>query len=90
MVAKTEAERAPVREHVRAMGDHFLAHGFNYVDHDGMPTRWGYFDPASLNHNHDFWGERGMNSLSILAYLKVVSHITGDPKYDQAARRLID
>ncbi|MCX6598538.1 MAG: hypothetical protein NTV70_19475 [Acidobacteria bacterium] len=90
LVAKTEAERAPVREHLRAMGDHFLAHGFNYVDHDGKPTRWGYFDPASLNHNHDFWGERGMNSLSILAYLKVVSHITGDPKYDQAARKLID
>ncbi len=31
-----------------------------------------------------------MNSLSILAYLKVAEHITGDGKYGAAARRLID
>jgi hypothetical protein len=31
-----------------------------------------------------------MNSLSILAYLKVAEHITGDTKYAKAARTLID
>jgi hypothetical protein len=60
------------------------------VDHDGMPTRWAIFNPDEINHNRDWWQERGLNSASILAYLKVAAHITGDPKYEQAARNLIE
>ena len=60
------------------------------VDHDGKPTRWGIFDPANLNHNVNFWAERGVNSLSMLAYLKVAAHITGDAKYERAYRNLIE
>jgi hypothetical protein len=50
----------------------------------------GIFDPRNLNHNLSFWGERGMNSLSILAYLKVAAHITGDTKHERAYRTLIE
>jgi hypothetical protein len=67
-----------------------VEHNFQLVDHDGKPTRWGIFDPANLNHNVDFWGERGINSLSMLSYLKVAAHITGDAKYDRVYRKLID
>ncbi len=67
-----------------------MDHNFQLVDHDGKPTRWGIFDPANLNHNVDFWNERGMNSLSILAYLKIAAHITGDAKYEREYRKLID
>lgn len=88
--ADTPAEKERVREVVRDLTDHLLAHDFNLVDHDGRPTRWGIYSPASLNHNQDWWGERGLKSLSILSYLAVAAHITGDPKYTAAARRLVD
>lgn len=90
LVAKAEEERRLVREHVTEITDHLLVHNFTLVDHDGRPTRWAIFHPEELNHGLDFWQERGMNSISILAYLKVAEHITGDAKYGAAARRLVE
>lgn len=82
--------KARVREVIRDLTDHLLQHGFNLVDHDGRPTRWAIFGPESLNHDPRWWVERGLNSLSLLSYLTVAEHITGDPKYGVAARELID
>lgn len=90
LAADSEEERRRVREHVAALTDHLVEHGFRLVDHDGKPTRWGIFDPRSLNHDPLWWEERGLNSLSMLAYLRTAEHITGDAKYGQAARKLID
>jgi hypothetical protein len=90
LVARSDEEKRAVREHVAALTDHLIDHGFQVVDHDGKPTRWGIFDPQNLNHNVDFWQERGLNSLSMLTYLKVAAHITGDAKYELAYRKLID
>jgi hypothetical protein len=90
LVARSEDEKRAVREHVAALTDHLVDHNFQLVDHDGNPTRWGIFDPQNLNHNVDFSTERGMNSLSILSYLKVAAHITGEAKYERAYRKLID
>jgi hypothetical protein len=88
--ADTEAERARVREVVRDVTDHLLTHGFLLIDHDGKPTRWGVYGPQYLNHDPNWWPERGLKSLSILSYLAVAEHITGDPKYAVASRELID
>lgn len=80
-VCETEEERDAVRAVVRRITDHIVAHGFNLVDHDGKPTRWARFSPEELNGGIDWWVERGLNSASILTYLSVAHHITGDPKY---------
>jgi hypothetical protein len=80
-VCKTEPEKDAVREVVRRIMDHVLVHGYNMVDHDGRPTRWGHFSPDDLNRNEAWCDERGLNSLSILTYLSVTQHITGDSKY---------
>ncbi len=89
-VCETEAEREALRVVVRRMTDHLLKHDFSMVDHDGQPTRWGHFSPKDLNQNEDWWFERGLNSMSILAYLQVAYHITGDDGYRKAYRKLID
>lgn len=89
-VARTEDEKREVREHVAAIADHLLMHNYTLVDHDGKPTRWGVFGPDELNHNRDWWQERGLNSLSILSYLRTAHHITGDPRYDRACRALVE
>ena len=88
--ADTDAERDRVREVVRDLTDHLITHGFRLIDHDGKPTRWAIYGPDELNHNPLWWQERGLKSLSMLSYLAVAEHVTGDAKYAQAARDLID
>lgn len=90
LVADTPDEKARVREQVAALTDHLVSHGFRLVDHDGKPARWGIFDPDDLNHNPYWWEDRGTNSISMLSYLKTAGHITGEARYAQAARELIE
>jgi len=78
---ETEAEKDEVRAVVRRIIDHIIDHGFNLVDYDGKPTRWGHLSPQDLNQNEEWVCERGLNSYSMLTYLAVAHHVTGDPKY---------
>lgn len=87
LVAETEAEKAPVREVVTAITDHLIRNGFNLVDHDGKPTRWGRFGPDFLETVHG-WDQRGLNSMMMLSFLAVAEHVTGDAKYGDTAAML--
>jgi hypothetical protein len=89
-VAETEAEKARCREVVRRVTDHLIEHDFRLVDHDGKPTRWARFSPKDLNDDPDWWAERGLNSLSVLTYLSVAHHVTGDEKYRDTYMMLIE
>lgn len=89
LVAVTEAEKARVRDVVLSITDHLIDHDFQLVDHDGQPTRWARFSPKDLNGGR-FWPGRGLNSLSILSYLKVAEHVSGGgAKYREAYDRLV-
>jgi hypothetical protein len=88
--ADSAAEKDRVREVVRDLTDHLLTHGFSLIDHDGRPTRWGIYGPQSLNRDPIWWPERGLKSLSLLSYLAVAAHVTGEPKYTSASRDLIE
>jgi len=90
LVARGAEERAEVAEVVRSITDHLIAHDWALVDIDGSPTRWAQFAPRQLNRSLDWWEGRGLNSLSILSYLAVAAHVTGDDRYRAEARRLID
>ena len=88
--ADTEAERERVREVVRDLTDHLLSHGCVLIDHDGKPTRWAVYGPEYVNRHPYWWIERGLKSLSMLSYLAVAEHVTGDPKYGKASRELVE
>jgi hypothetical protein len=88
-VAETEAEKERVREVVRRITDHLMKYDYRLVDHDGEPTRWARFSPKDLNDDPAWWAERGLNSFSVLTYLGVAHHITGDQKYRDAYLELI-
>jgi hypothetical protein len=90
LVASTDEEKREVRDVVIAITDHLIAQEFCLVDHDGQPTRWAQFGPRQLNHDPDWWEERGLNSMSMLSYLKVAEHVSGDVRYREIARRLIE
>ena len=89
LVAETEAEKAEVRAIVRANIDHLIKHDFSLHDHAGR-TRWGIYGPKELNHDPDWFEERGLKSISLLSYLNVAHHLTGDPKYRKIAAELRD
>ncbi len=89
LVAETAAEKEEVRRVILATTDHLIEHDFNLVDWDGKPTRWAVFGPEDLNHNPVWYEERGLNSLSMLSYLAVAEHVSGDPKYRRVANGLI-
>ncbi|MEZ6035666.1 MAG: hypothetical protein R3C17_21420 [Planctomycetaceae bacterium] len=88
LVAETDQEKERVREVVDRITTHLVTHNYALIDHDGLPTRWGQFAPDVLNTDH-LTDCRGLNSVSILSYLKAAQHITGNEKYDVAYRKLL-
>ncbi|MCC6489921.1 MAG: hypothetical protein IT364_20700 [Candidatus Hydrogenedentes bacterium] len=88
LVAETPEEKERVREIVRNLTDHLARNDFQLVDHDGTPTRWSVFSPSQLNRNPWWMIERGLNSLSMLSYLTVAQHMTGDAKYGKLIEQL--
>ncbi|MBI2433356.1 MAG: hypothetical protein HYV26_10835 [Candidatus Hydrogenedentes bacterium] len=81
LACETEEEKEAVRQVVRDLTDHLIDHGYRLVDHTGTVTRWGEYSPEGLNHDPNWWIERGLKSLSMLSYLAVAHHMTGDQKY---------
>jgi hypothetical protein len=74
---------------VRRVTDGIIRNNYTLVDHTGRKTRWGIWSPELINHDPFYAGLRPLNSLEILAYLKVAERITGDRKYGLAADGLI-
>jgi hypothetical protein len=89
LVAETEGQREAVRDVVRDLTDHLIVHGYNLVDHTGTVTRWGVYSPEGVNHDPNWWAERGLKSLSMLSYLAVAAHITGETRYLDRQNELI-
>src|SRR5262249_4765375 len=89
-LAATDAEKEPIRQVVARITDHILDHGYYYVGPSGRPTRWGVWAPEKLNRELAWVEDRGLNSLEILSHLKVAAHITGKPRYAEAARALVE
>ncbi|REK19278.1 MAG: hypothetical protein DWQ37_01415 [Planctomycetota bacterium] len=89
-VAADEEEKKEIARYVARITDHIIEHGYNYVGPPGKPTTWGVWAPDKLNHDLRRQGDRGLNSLEILSFLKVAEHICGNPRYVEAQRELIE
>jgi len=83
-------EKQEIRQYVARITDHILDHNLHYVGPPGIPTTWGVWSPEGLNHDLRRIGDRGLNSLEILSFLKVAEHITGNPRYTAKLAELID
>ena len=88
LVCQTDEQKVEVQQVARRIIDHVLQHDYALVDHDGRPTRWAHFSPDDMNRNAAWCDERGLNSYSILTYLAVAHHITGDARYRQVYEQL--
>ena len=83
------AEKKRVARHICKIVDTIVNDGFVLRDIDGEATEWGVWSPEKLNHDPDWAAERGINSLEMLSYLKLASHVSGNPKYEKTYRDLI-
>jgi hypothetical protein len=88
--AAGEEEKELIRDHVKLIIDHLVRNNYNLIDVDGKKTRWGIWSPDDLNGDPDWASEKSINAFELLAYLKFANHITGDEKYQNEYRRLID
>jgi hypothetical protein len=81
MVAETNDEQARVYKCIDDITSYIVDNDFYYIDVNGEPTKWGRWNPADLNENSDFYSERGLNSLEILAFLALGYSVTGKEEF---------
>lgn len=88
--AASEPEKEIIRRHVSSVMDRLIKNNYNLIDVDGKHTKWGVWSPDQLNREPDWASERSLNSFELLAYLKLAYHISGNSKYEDQYRYLID
>lgn len=87
-LAADENDKREVAAQVAKVMDHIIDSGYYMRDLDGQPTRWGVWAPEKLNRDPLWAGDRGINSVEILSFLKASHHITGNPRYKKEYLRL--
>jgi streptogramin lyase len=85
-----ETEKPVVAAHVAKIVDHLIRNNYTLTDIDGTHTRWGVWSPDKLNRDAEWQPDRSLNSMELLAFLKLAYHVTMDEKYQLEYKRLID
>ena len=89
-IAKDDpAERARLEKQLRQVLDYILDNNYQIIDWDGKRTLWGWWNPEMVNAPAHYL-ESGLYSLMMLSFLKSAHHITGDEKYLEHYRRLVN
>lgn len=83
-------ERSRLEAQIRQVTDYILDNNYEIIDWDGERTLWGWYDPHRLNNEPMHYLESGLYSLMILSHIKVAHYVTGDPKYVDHFRTLIE
>lgn len=83
-------EKKRVAQHVSKIVSYVIDCNYTLHDIDGQPTEWAVWTPEKLNHDPDWLPERGINSVELLSYLKLAYSMTGDKKFDQHYKMLIE
>ncbi len=82
-------EKKEIAESIKRVTDHLIANGYTLCDVDGLPTTWAHFGPGELNDEELWCWEKGINSLELVAFMRITEHLTGDKKYGEIADELI-
>lgn len=81
-----ENEKAQIRAVVDRLTSHIVDNGYQLIDVDGKPTRWGWWGPDVIWDDPD---ETGLRALHILSHLRAAHYITGNAKYQAAYDELV-
>lgn len=80
---------AGIRGVTARIADHLIRNRYYLVDLDGQPTRWGrwgldYFETEEGKE------EQALRATELLSHMLVAAHVTGEPRFREEYRRLID
>ena len=70
--------------------NHILTHDWYLVGEKHTHTRWGIWNPTYINNHSDFQDDRGLNSLQILAFLLQTYAYSGEERFLDGAKLLIE
>lgn len=79
------ALRARIKATAVRIMDHIVSHGYELIDLDGEPTRWGRWSPRYFEKTPE---DSSLNATELLSFLKATAHITGDAKYEREYRKV--
>jgi hypothetical protein len=79
-IAATDKQKQQAKNFLSAISNHIIDNGWVLRDIDGLPTRWGRWDPGYLQRPYG-WYARGLNGLEILTYMRTSHALTGNQKF---------
>ena len=83
-IAKYDKEESSlIKKQISDVINYIVDNNYQLIDWDGERTRWGFWNPESLNEDPEHYIENGLNSAQILSFLKVSYHITGNKKFKE-------
>ena len=82
------AARKAIRQAVQSITDGLVRHGFRLVGYGNRVTRWGDYSPQYFA-TPEGEAEAG-TALELLSLLRTAYHITGDPKFLDAYRQIVE
>jgi len=90
LMAKTPQEKERAANLALDIVYYITENGYNLIDKDGKPTRWGHWSPSDLNDSPDWVDDRGTNSLQMLSYLLLAYKLNGDPYFLDHFNNLVE
>lgn len=89
-ICADKKEKKEIGAALSKIAAHILEHDYTLCDADGLPTTWARWGPYELNRDNKFYWEKCINSLELLSMLKTVYYMTGERRFDDEYRKLIE
>jgi hypothetical protein len=83
------AEIDQARRHLARLAGHLVDHGWQLIDSDGKPTRWGRWDPDYFATDEGRF-DRGLQALQMLSFMKTAATVSADDKFSKAYQKLVE
>lgn len=75
------------KTHLLRIADHLIDHGWQLMDADGKPTRWGRWDPEYFRTDEGRY-DRGLQAVELLSFICTAGAISGEPRFASALQKL--
>lgn len=79
--------KALIRTTMQKWADQLIANEYNFVDAGGQPTKWGKTSRDYFNNDYA-WEDAALNSIVLVAGMKLASYVTGETRYESEYQAL--
>ncbi|MGY3885142.1 Ig-like domain-containing protein [Aeromonas aquatica] len=82
-----KATKDLIRTTMQKWADQLIANEYNFVDASGQPTKWGKTSRDYFNNDYA-WEDAALNSVVLVAGMKVAAYVTGEQRYESEYQAL--